>query len=247
MRKTKLLSLLLITSTAIFLCACQSNNKMIPANKTSEEAVMNKTVESTTLDSSETSQKQASTESATTEASKNVTQVVSRNTSEKLTDSTGSIQIAVGELKDYSRNFGSSNLIQYIGTGATYSDISYQIYEGYDEAKVLKMTESFASSANYGNSLKDKTATFTFSGKNGDFNGYTLSYTANGGRVVYQMLLVKTLKEGCVLAINYQQDNETFNYKDVAKFVTDEMLIEMTSSEPETTETVTTEEGSSVQ
>ena len=221
MRTTKLLSLLFVTGASLCPCACQSNNKMIPANQTSE------TVESTVLDSSESSKKNP-TESATTEASENVTQVVSRNTSEKLSDSTGTIQVEVGEIDDYARNFGSSNLIQYIGTGSVYSDISYQIYEGYNEEKVLKMTESFASSQTYGNSLKDKTATFTFSGKGGDYNGYTLSYTASGGRVVYQMLLVKTLREGCVLAISYQQDNKTFNHEDMAKFVTEGMLIDVT-------------------
>lgn len=239
MRNKKIVSVFIMAGVLLTLCACQSNNRMIPASEATE-TVSEKDSSSTEEkeDKKDKKSKRESKKQETTEASENVTQIVSRNTSEKLMDSTGRFTISVAELDGFARNFGSPNLIQYISTESLYADISYQIYEDYDEAKVLKMAETFASSSSYGNSIKDKPESFTFSGKAGDFNGYMLSYSADGGRVVYQMLLMKTLRENCVLAITYQQDNEPIDQKDISKFLTKDVVIDgkVSSTEAASTE-----------
>lgn len=209
MRKKYLLTACLIGAAAVCLCGCKKNNKMVPVEQ-NQESTSDVMAEDIPSDNGKTT-----TEEESTEAYENVTQVVSRNTSEKLSDSTGKINIAVGELEGFSRNFGSPALIQYIGTGSVYTDINYQIYEGYDTERVKKLIETFANSDAYGNEIKDKTAEFDF----GDYKGYTLSYK-NNDKTIYQLLLVKTLNSNSVFAINYQQDNEDFDYNTVSELLT---------------------------
>lgn len=226
----KYLMALCITGMVFSATGCGKSNQMIRADSVSTE-----TVSEDKQDSTSHAQQEDRTESgdpATTEAYENVTQVVSRNTSEKLIDSTGKIQVSVDEINGFSRNFGSPALIQLIGTGPVYTDVNFQLYEGYDIERVKKLIETFASSDSYGNKIQDKTAEFDFTGKSGNYKGYTLSYS-NGSKIVYQMLLVQAVREDCILAINYQQDNQNFDFNDTAKLMTDSVSLDASGSAAE--------------
>lgn len=165
----------------------------------------------------------------TTEAYENATRVVERNMSEKLSSSAGDVTVMVGTLDGYVRNFGSSELIQYLSEGNIYTDISYQLYEGYGMEQVKKLSETFANSKDYGNVIKDKVADFSVD----DYNGFTLSYE-NNGKVVYELVLVKEVNSNCLLAITVLQDNTKIDNDKMSKLVTGAVTI--AASQEETTE-----------
>lgn len=226
MRKRYLLGLCL--AGALVLTGCGNQKKLMTAEDAKKETVKTEQTDSGNTEETE----------ETTEAQKNVTKVVEKNVSEKLSSSSGDVTVAVEGLDGYSRNFGSASLIQYLSTGSVFTDISYQLYEGYKPEQITKLAETYANSADYGNKMKDKLEEFSYE----DYSGVTLSFE-NNGKNVYEMVLMKEVNANCILAITILQDNKELNNDAVAKLVTSAVSVAASKEESseETTDEVSTE------
>lgn len=209
MRKRYLFAICLIG--AIALSGCGKNNTLMKASDASTEVANDDSSDSGSGE--EESKKEGNDE--TTEAYENVTRVVDKNVSEKLANSAGNVTVVVGSLDGYARNFGSPALIQYLSTGTTFTDITYQLYEGYGIDQIKKLAETFANSQDYGNSIKGKIADYTYE----DYTGFTLSYD-NNGKTVYELILTREVNSNCLLAITILQDNEKLDNDKISKLTT---------------------------
>lgn len=236
MKKKYLLAMCLIG--AIALSGCGKNNKLMKASDATTEVSEDGSGVSNDEDASN-----GKNDDATTEAYENVTRVVEKNVSEKLTNSAGNVTVVVDSLDGYVRNFGSPALIQYLSSGKTYTDITYQLYEGYGVDQIKKLSETFANSKDYGNSIKDKIADYTYE----DYTGFTLSYD-NNGKTVYELVLIREVNSNCLLTITVLQDNEKLNNDKIAKLTTSAVSVatgkqdaETSKSSEEVSEDTTTE------
>ena len=204
MRKRYLLGLCL--AGALVLTGCGNQKKLMTAEDAKKETVKTEQADSGNTEETE----------ETTEAQKNVTKVVEKNVSEKLSSSSGDVTVAVEGLDGYSR----------------------QLYEGYKPEQITKLAETYANSADYGNKMKDKLEEFSYE----DYSGVTLSFE-NNGKNVYEMVLMKEVNANCILAITILQDNKKLNNDAVAKLVTSAVSVAASKEESseETTDEVTTE------
>ena len=223
MKKRYLFAICLIG--AIALSGCGKNNTLMKASDAPTE-VSNDDSSSGGDSGEEESKKDSNNE--TTEAYENVTRVVEKNVSEKLTDSVGDVTVVVGSLDGYARNFGSPALIQYLSTGKTFTDITYQLYEGCGIDQIKKLAETFANSKDYGNSIKEKIADYTYE----DYTGFTLSYD-NNGKTVYELILIKEVNSNCLLTITILQDNEKLDNDKISKLTTSAVSIATSKQESE--------------
>ena len=222
MKKRHLFAICLIG--AIALSGCGKNNTLMKASDAPTEVANGDSSDGGSGEGE--SGKESGDE--TTEAYENVTRVVEKNVSEKLTNSAGNVTVVVGNLDGYARNFGSPALIQYLSTGKTFTDITYQLYEGYGVDQIKKLTETFANSKDYGNSIKDKLADYTYE----DYTGFTLSYD-NNGKTVYELVLIKKVNSNCLLAITILQDNDKLDNDKISKLTTSAVSIATGKQEDE--------------